>query len=81
MIKRKREREKLQEIFEAKLRYEKSRKFIQKEHEKLLQQKNNREVAYKYNTSSPYDDNPLESARDHLYLIIPTNPKNKLQQK
>jgi hypothetical protein len=80
MIKRTREREKLQEIFEAKLRYEKSRKYIQKKHEKLLQQRNNRDVTYQYNNSNPYDD-PLESSRDQLYLIIPTNPSKKPRHK
>ncbi|CAI2383555.1 unnamed protein product [Moneuplotes crassus] len=73
-IKRRRERQKLKQIFEARLRYEKSRKYIQREHERLLQKKNDREFSY-HNEVSPYENDALDSARDHLYLIIPKNPK------
>ena len=81
MIKRRREREKLQDIFEARLRYEKSRKYIKQVHERLLRERNSREPKINYTTNNPYDDNPLDSARDHLYLIIPTNPSSKFKNK
>jgi hypothetical protein len=54
-----------------------SRKYIKRVHDGLLQKKNERDMPYHYTTDTPYEDNPLESARDHLYLIIPTNPKQK----
>lgn len=54
-----------------------SRKYIKKAHEKLIQKKNERDLPYNYKTDTPYEDNPLVSARDHLYLIIPTNPNQK----
>jgi len=44
-------------------------------HEILLQRKNERNVSFKHKTSDPYKDNSFDSSRDHLYLIIPTNPK------
>ena len=79
-LKRKRERERLRDIFEAKLRYEKSRKYIKKEHERLVQLKNGREYPFFTNQNSPYG-NPLDSERDHLYLIIPTDPKKMRRDK
>ena len=81
MIKRRREREKLQEIFEAKLRYEKSRKYIKQAHERFIRERNSREPKINNTAINPYDDNPLDSARDHLYLIIPTNPSTRFKNK
>ncbi|CAI2384464.1 unnamed protein product [Moneuplotes crassus] len=79
-IKRRRERQKLKQVFEAKQRYEKGRKFIKKEHERLIKKKHAMENIYQDNIS-PYEDEQADSPRDHLYLIIPKNPKKFDQNK